>query len=61
MLITENQDLASTSRLLWVTEVLYEQKSLIGELKKNEGNSYRALNLLKGGLRYLMTPRIVII
>jgi hypothetical protein len=47
MLITENQDLASTSRLLWVTEVLYEQKSLIGELKKNEGNSYPRLESFK--------------
>ncbi len=47
MLITENQDLASTSRLLWVTEVLYEQRSLIGELKKKEGNSYPRLESFK--------------
>lgn len=47
MLISEAQDLASTSRLLWVTEVLYEQRSLIAELKKNEGNSYPRLEYFK--------------
>ncbi|MGB3188420.1 MAG: serine protease [Limnoraphis sp.] len=47
MLITEEQDLASTSRLLWVTEVLHEQRNLIDELKKNDGNSYPKLEAFR--------------
>jgi|GEM_PF-2767529 len=68
MLITEHQDLASTSRLLWVTEVLYEQRNLIGELKKNRGNSYPRLESFKKRFKifndlednnYTVTDRIV--
>lgn len=47
MLVTEEQDIASASRLLWATEVLYEQRDLIEELKQKEGNSYPKLELLK--------------
>jgi hypothetical protein len=68
MLISEDQDLASTSRLLWVTEVLYEQRSLIAELKKNEGNSYPRLESFKKRFKifneaednnYIIADRIV--
>lgn len=47
MLVGEEQDLASTSRLIWATEILYEQRSLIKELKKNQGNSYPQMEELK--------------
>jgi len=47
MLITEKQDLASASRLLWVTEVINEQRDLIEDLKKKEGNSYPQLEQFK--------------
>jgi Trypsin-like peptidase domain len=47
MLVSEEQDIASVSRLLWATEVIYEQRDLIGELKQKEGNYYPQLELLK--------------
>jgi len=47
ILITDKQDLASVSRLSWVAEVLYEQRSLIDELKKKEGNSYPKLEAFR--------------
>ncbi len=68
MLITDDQDLASTSRLLWVTEVLHEQRNLIGELKKNKGHYYPKLEAFRKKFKifndlendkYTMTDRII--
>jgi hypothetical protein len=53
MLVSNEQDLASASRLLWVTEVLYEQRDLIEELKKKEGNSYPKLESFKKRFKIL--------
>ncbi len=53
MLLSDNQDLASASRLLWANEIIYEQRGLIKELKKNEGNSYPQLEALKKKLKIL--------
>jgi hypothetical protein len=47
ILVGDQQDLASMSRLLWAKEILYEQQGYIEELKKNEGNSYPMLEAFK--------------
>lgn len=64
----ENQDLASISRLLWANEIIYEQRSLIQELKNIEGNSYPELEAFKkkypifdekNDTKYIDTDRII--
>ena len=47
MLFNEEQDMASRLRLLWVTEIIHEQRDLIDKIKKNEGNSYPQLETFK--------------
>lgn len=68
MLVGDEQDLASTSRLLWATEILYDQRSFIREIKKKEGNSYPRLEDLKkrfkifddaDDTRYVSADRII--
>ncbi len=46
-LIDDKQDLASISRLSWATEILYEQRGLFEELKKEDGNYYPDLEKIR--------------
>lgn len=52
-LIDDKQDLASLSRLSWATEILYEQRGLFQQLKKEEGNYYPALEKMKNRSNFL--------
>jgi hypothetical protein len=53
ILIPESQNLASSSRLLWAAELIYEQQDLLNELKKIEGNSYLELEKWKRRFGFL--------
>ncbi len=46
ILVDDQQDLSSISRLLWAKEIIYEQQAYIQELKQNEGNSYPEIERL---------------
>jgi hypothetical protein len=52
-LMDDKQDLASLSRLSWATDVLYEQRGLLQELKSSEGNSYPELEKFKKHFKFL--------
>ncbi len=49
----DEQTLASVSRLSWASELICEQKELLNELKKKEGNYYPRLENLKKSLPFL--------
>ncbi len=55
ILIPESQNLASSSRLLWAVELIYQQQDLLNELKEIEGNSYPALEKWKNKFGFLKT------
>ena len=52
MLIRKSQDEASKSRLLWVSDILFEQRSLIQEVKQGQGNSYSELENFNDGISF---------
>ena len=65
-LIDDKQDLASLSRLSWATEILYEQRGLFEELKKEDGNYYpdlekirRRPNSLDDNSKYTQSDRAI--
>ncbi|NEP63535.1 MAG: hypothetical protein F6K31_42670, partial [Symploca sp. SIO2G7] len=53
ILVDDEQTLASVSRLSWAAELICEQKDLLNELKKKEGNYYPRLENLKKSLPFL--------
>lgn len=55
ILIPESQNPASSSRLLWAVELIYEQQDLLNELKEIEGNSYPELEKWKSRFKFLRT------
>ncbi len=66
MLITPEQDYASSSRLLWMLEILQEQRVYIQTLKRMPGNFYpqleefkRRWKLLEHDDKYIDTSRVL--
>ncbi|WP_071527251.1 S1 family peptidase [Nodosilinea nodulosa] len=55
ILIPESQNLASSSRLLWAVELIYEQQDLLNELKEIKGNSYPELEHFRNKFIFLKT------
>ena len=53
ILVPESHNIASSSRLLWAVELIYEQQDLLNELKGLEGNSYPELESWKKRLGFL--------
>ncbi|MFM2431925.1 MAG: hypothetical protein RLZZ511_3138 [Cyanobacteriota bacterium] len=66
MLITPEQDYASSSRLLWMLEILQEQRVYVQTLKRMPGNFYpqleefkRRWKLLEHDAKYIDTSRVL--
>ncbi|NER80258.1 MAG: trypsin-like peptidase domain-containing protein [Leptolyngbya sp. SIO1D8] len=53
ILVPESHNIASSSRLLWAVELIYEQQDLLNELKELEGNSYPELESWKRKFGFL--------
>ena len=53
ILVSNEQNLASLSRLAWASELIYEQQELLNDLKKIEGNYYPHLEKLKETFPFL--------
>ena len=53
ILVPESNNIASSSRLLWAVELIYEQQDLLNELKELEGNSYPELESWKRRFGFL--------
>lgn len=68
ILIQDQKDLISKSRLSWANEIIYEQKELIREAQEKPGNFYPELNAVKRRFpfldqqdrsRYIRTDKVV--
>ncbi|MFG6094712.1 serine protease [Leptothoe sp. ISB3NOV94-8A] len=55
ILVLDSRDLASSSRLLWAVELIYEQQDLLNDLKELKGNSYPNLENWKKRFGFLRT------
>lgn len=55
ILISDSQNLASSSRLFWAVELIYEQQDLLNDLKRIDGNSYPDLERFKLRTNFLST------
>lgn len=55
ILILDSQNLASSSRLFWAVELIYEQQDLLNNLKRIDGNSYPELERFKIRTNFLNT------
>lgn len=58
ILVSDEQSLASISRLAWASDLLYEQHELLEELKSIEGNSYPSIERLRTKLPFLRSSSI---
>ena len=55
ILVSEEQNLASLSRLAWANEIIYEQRSLLENLRKMDGNSIPHLEKVKNFLPFIQS------
>ncbi|MEL7355479.1 MAG: serine protease [Cyanobacteria bacterium J06560_6] len=55
ILVNDEQNLASLSRLAWANEIIYEQRILLEVLKEKEGNFHPQLEKVKKSISFIRT------